>query len=201
MYHPRIIPVFLNKFERFWKNRYTRRTSRLRPVNHHPVLTIIPFHDPLRRELINIYIRQPSITAKHKHIPYLVETVYTELFFFQRGELILREKYSFGVFQLNTVGFEGILIKPVILNGIVDDLSEIPDVLLRAVVVALSDCLEIMLKIRNEGSTGSALGKYRPDCTGEEESYSCDRRSSGNVYMSRPKNQLPPCSSPSRCEV
>ena len=37
------------------------------------------------------------------------------------------------------------------LNRVVDDLPEITNILLRAVVIALADCLEIMLKVGNEG--------------------------------------------------
>jgi hypothetical protein len=61
------------------------------------------------------------------------------LFFLRGGEFFFREKYAFGVFQLDPVGFEWIFIEPVILDRVVDDLPEIPDVFLCTVVIALAD--------------------------------------------------------------
>jgi hypothetical protein len=57
------------------------------------------------------------------------------LFFRKSGQLSLAEKYAFGVFQLDPVGFEWIFIEPIVLNSVVDDLPKIADVLLGAIVI------------------------------------------------------------------
>lgn len=90
----------------------------------------VSLDNSFRSQLLDIHIRQTGITTKYKHIANLIQSINRKLFFLQRGELILREKYSFGVFQL---------IKPMVLNRVVNDLREITNVLLRTIVVALAE--------------------------------------------------------------